>query len=202
MSRVLWLVAIGAPLVAYLGGSIPFGVIVARARGVDLRTVGSGNIGATNAARALGKQLGAVVLLLDALKAFGPVLVVRLTLAHGPHGDAIVAATGLAAVLGHLFPVFLGFKGGKGVATALGVFLAVAPLAALGALLVYAAVYALWRISSLGSLVAAGAFVPLAWIATRGNRTLTLLAGLLFVIIVVTHRENVARLVGGREGKL
>jgi glycerol-3-phosphate acyltransferase PlsY len=143
------------PLIAYLLGSIPFGVVLARARGVDLRTVGSGNIGATNAARALGKKLGAVVLLCDALKGLLPVLLARHLTAGHPHADWLVAGTALAAFLGHLFPVYQRFRGGKGVATALGVFLAVAPFAALGAVLVYAAAYALWRISAVGSLAAA-----------------------------------------------
>jgi glycerol-3-phosphate acyltransferase PlsY len=196
------ILAILFPLVAYLLGSIPFGVVIARARGVDLRRVGSGNIGATNAARALGKKLGAVVLLLDALKGFAPVLGACSALGAAPGADYIVAATGFAAFLGHLFPLYQRFRGGKGVATALGIFLALAPLAALGAVLVYAAAYALWRISSLGSLLASGAFIPLVGIATRGNRALTLLAGVMFVTIVITHRENIKRLVQGKEGKV
>ncbi|HEY3353103.1 MAG TPA: glycerol-3-phosphate 1-O-acyltransferase PlsY [Polyangia bacterium] len=198
----MWALAIAAPIAAYLLGSVPFGVVLARARGVDLRTVGSGNIGATNAARALGKKLGAVVLLLDALKGFAPVLVARLWLRDVPHPDLVVAATAMAAFLGHLFPVYQRFRGGKGVATALGVFLAVAPLAAVGAIMVYAVVYALWHLSSLGSLVASAAFVPLAWGATRGNRAFTLLAGVMFVTILITHRANIRRLIAGTEGKV
>jgi len=190
------------PLCAYLMGSIPFGVVVARARGVDLRQVGSGNIGATNAARALGKKAGAVVLLLDALKGFVPVLAARLLLARAPHADCVLATTALLAFLGHLFPVFLGFRGGKGVATALGVFLALSPLAALGAVVVYAAVYALTRTSSLGSLAAAGAFVPLIYFLSARNRVLSALAVLMVVGIVVSHRENIRRLVRREEGKV
>jgi len=193
---------IGLPLVGYLLGSIPFGVVFARARGVDLRTIGSGNIGATNVARALGKKLGGVVLLLDALKGFAPVLAARLLARDAAHGDWVVAATALAAFLGHLFPVTLRFRGGKGVATALGVFLALSPLAAVGAGLVYAAVYAVWRISSLGSLVAAGAFVPLVHLATGGKTVITLLAAVIYLMILVTHRENIRRLLGGKEGKV
>jgi glycerol-3-phosphate acyltransferase PlsY len=183
-------------------GSIPFGVLFARARGVDLRTIGSGNIGATNVARALGKKLGGAVLLLDALKGFVPVLAARLLAGDLPRGDYVVAATALAAFLGHLFPVTQRFRGGKGVATALGVFLALSPLAALGAGLVYAAVYAAWRISSLGSLVAAGAFVPLVHLATRGKTVITLLALLIYLLILMTHRENIRRLLAGKEGKV
>jgi acyl phosphate:glycerol-3-phosphate acyltransferase len=190
------------PVVAYLVGSIPFGVVLARARGVDLRQVGSGNIGATNAARALGKALGAVVLVLDALKGFLPVLAARLLLTHAPYGECLVALTALLAFVGHLFPVFYGFRGGKGVATALGVFLALSPLAALGALVVYAAVYALTRTSSLGSLSAAVAFVPLNYFLSTRSRVLLALTVLLVLGIVVSHRENIQRLLRREEGKL
>jgi glycerol-3-phosphate acyltransferase PlsY len=190
------------PVLAYLLGSIPFGVVIARAKGVDLRTVGSGNIGATNAARALGKTLGAVVLLLDALKGFVPVLLARLLLARAPAGECLVATTALLAFVGHLFPVFLGFRGGKGVATALGVFLALSPLAALGALVVYALVYAVTRTSSLGSLTAAVAFVPLVYFLAGRSRVQLALAGLLVVGIVASHHENIRRLWHREEGKV
>jgi glycerol-3-phosphate acyltransferase PlsY len=190
------------PVVGYLLGSIPFGVVMARARGIDLRTVGSGNIGATNAARALGKKLGAVVLLLDALKGFAPVLAARLVLARAPHADCLVATTALLAFVGHLFPVYLKFRGGKGVATALGVFLALSPLAALGAFVVYAVVYAVTRISSLGSLLAAVAFVPLLYFLAAGNRVFTALAALMVVGIVASHRDNLRRLVRREERRL
>jgi acyl phosphate:glycerol-3-phosphate acyltransferase len=190
------------PVVAYLLGSIPFGVVIARARGVDLRQVGSGNIGATNAARALGKASGAVVLLLDALKGFAPVLLARLLLARAPYGEWLLATTALGAFLGHLFPVFLGFRGGKGVATALGVFLALSPLAALGALVVYALVYAITRTSSLGSLTAAVAFVPLLYFLAGRSRVLLALAVLLVLMIILSHRENIRRLLRREEGKV
>src|SRR5688500_11562142 len=117
---------------SYLAGSIPFGLVVARARGVDIRAVGSKNIGATNVARALGKKLGALVLFLDALKGLLPTLVAR----HALHlDDNLVALVGLAAILGHVFPVWLRFRGGKGVATALGVFAALTPVAAAASVL-------------------------------------------------------------------
>ena len=190
------------PVLAYLLGSIPFGVVVARARGVNLRQVGSGNIGATNAARALGKGLGGVVLLLDALKGFVPVLLARLLLARAPYGECLLATTALAAFLGHLFPVFYGFRGGKGVATALGVFLALSPLAALGALVVYALVYAVTRTSSLGSLSAAVAFVPLLYFLSARSRVLLALAVLLVLMIFASHRENIRRLLRREEGKV
>jgi glycerol-3-phosphate acyltransferase PlsY len=190
------------PVVAYLLGSIPFGVVVARARGVDLRQVGSGNIGATNAARALGKGLGAVVLLLDAAKGFVPVLLARLLLARAPHYECLLATTALGAFVGHLFPVFYGFRGGKGVATALGVFLALSPLAALGALVVYVLVYAITRTSSLGSLTAAVSFVPFVYFLSGRSRVLLALAVLLVILIFLSHRENIRRLMRREEGKV
>jgi len=195
----LW---IAFPLAAYLLGSIPFGVVVARARGVDLRGVGSGNIGATNAARALGKKLGALVLLLDALKGFAPVLAARLVLARAPHADCLVATTALLAFAGHLFPLYLRFRGGKGVATALGVFLALSPLAALGAFAIYALTYVVTRISSLGSLTAAAAFVPLLYFLSARNRVLTALAAVIVVAIVASHHENLRRLLRREERRL
>src|SRR5262249_36247002 len=156
-----YLLPIAAVVVAYLLGSIPFGVVVAHFRHVDLRQVGSGNIGATNAARALGRKLGALVLVLDAAKAYFPLQLCR-TLFHLGRppfrGDArqywILAAVGFAAFLGHLYPIFLRGKGGKGVATGLGIFLALAPLCAGIAAAVWAGLYVVLRISSVGSLVA------------------------------------------------
>src|SRR5262249_41045323 len=116
MERVLWVVA------AYLAGSIPFGVLFARARGVDLRQVGSGNIGATNASRALGKKIGALVFLCDAAKGTAPVLLARWRLGESGQASWWVAGVGAAAFVGHLASPWLRFRGGKGVATAFGVF--------------------------------------------------------------------------------
>ena len=161
--------AIALGVGAYLVGSIPFGVVVARTRRVDLRAVGSGNIGATNAARALGPALGALVLMGDALKGFGPVLAVRLLLRHSSHVDSLAATAGLLCFLGHLFPVWQRFRGGKGVATALGVFLALSPLAALASAVVYGVVYALTRLSSAGSLAAVVTAGPLVWFCSGHN---------------------------------
>jgi glycerol-3-phosphate acyltransferase PlsY len=197
--------ALGLALVAvgYLSGSIPFGVILGRlVAGVDVRTVGSGNIGATNVARAGGKGLGAMVLLLDAGKAIAPILAARALLAGTPRADLWVPAVAVAAFVGHIFPVWLGFKGGKGVATGLGVFLVLAPWAALAGVVVYGIVYGTTRISSLGSLsgtavccagtfVAYGADHPVPW------------AGLVITILIVwRHRENIGRLMRGEERKM
>jgi glycerol-3-phosphate acyltransferase PlsY len=196
---------VGALLVAagYLAGSIPFGVVLGRlVLGVDVRTVGSGNIGATNVARAGGKKMGVLVLVLDAAKAIAPILVARRLLAGTPHAEAWSTAAAVAAFVGHLFPVWLGFKGGKGVATGLGIFAVLAPWAALAGLVGYAVAYGLTRISSVGSLTgtalcAAGAF------ATYGPRHPVSWAGLaIALLIVLRHRENIRRLVRGEEKKV
>jgi glycerol-3-phosphate acyltransferase PlsY len=190
-----------AMAVGYLAGSIPFGVLFARARGVDLQQAGSGNIGATNAARVLGKKIGAIVLLCDALKGFGPVFAVRLLWLDATWGPEVIAAVGLLAILGHVLPVWLRFKGGKGVATGFGVFLAIAPLAALAAFVVYATVYAIWRISSIGSLTSATAFVIV--VAALGlPRPFLGLAAAAWLVILVKHRDNIRRLLRREEKKI
>src|SRR5919201_1252157 len=136
-------------VLGYLSGSVPFGVLLTRwIRGVDVRTQGSGNIGATNVARVAGKKGGMVGLLLDALKGALPVL---LAMALFPQSPRTHAAVGLAAFLGHVFPVWLRLKGGKGVATALGVLLVLIPWAALAGFVVYAAIFGVWRVSLIGS---------------------------------------------------
>ncbi|ACG75529.1 protein of unknown function DUF205 [Anaeromyxobacter sp. K] len=196
---------LGALLVAagYLAGSIPFGVVLGRlVLGVDVRTVGSGNIGATNVARAGGKKMGVLVLVLDAAKAIVPILVARRVLAGTPHAEVWVTAVAVAAFVGHLFPVWLGFKGGKGVATGLGIFAVLAPWAALAGLVGYAVAYGLTRISSVGSLTgttlcAAGGF------ATYGPRHPISWAGLAIALLIfLRHRENIRRLVRGEEKKV
>lgn len=181
---------------AYLCGSIPTGVLIARRLGVEVRKVGSGNIGATNVARSAGKKAGLLTLVGDAAKGLIPVLVVRfLNL-----GETTVAATAVAALLGHLFPLFLGFSGGKGVATGLGVFLGLAPYAILLALLLFLAVFALFRIVSLSSLVATAA-TPLLLLMLAHPRA-HVVAGLVIALLIITrHHENIARLWKGQEPK-
>jgi glycerol-3-phosphate acyltransferase PlsY len=194
--------ALGALLVVagYLAGSIPFGFILARLLlGVDVRTVGSGNIGGTNVARAGGKALGVTVILLDAAKAIVPILVARRLLGDAPRAEVWVVAVAVAAFVGHLFPVWLGFKGGKGVATALGIFAVLAPWAAVAGIVAYALVYVLTRISSLGSLVGTAA-CALATFAVHGARSPVPWAGVaLAALIVLRHRENIRRLLSGEE---
>jgi glycerol-3-phosphate acyltransferase PlsY len=188
-------------LLGYLLGSIPTGVLFARAKGIDLTQTGSGNIGATNAARALGKKIGALVLLGDALKGLLPVLLARHLFGGHHWGHWIAAATALAAFLGHLFPIWLGFRGGKGVATGLGVFLALAPIPTLICGGVFIAVYAAFRIASLGSLLATTAFVPVALLFHAPRATVTL-GVLLWALIVYKHRGNISRLLKRAEAKV
>ena len=180
-------------VVGFLAGSIPFGMLIARARGIDIQTVGSGNIGATNVARTLGKSWGVVVLLLDASKGAIPVL---LSSDRGP--GYLPMAVGLAAVLGHCFCPWLRFRGGKGVATALGVFLVIDPVASAIAIAVFVAVYLAFRAASLGSMVAALAFPGLLWWRGHGGLAVAL-AATLAVVIIFRHRENIDRLRKGTE---
>ena len=185
-------------VVAFLIGSIPFGVLVGRLRGVDIRAQGSGNIGATNALRVMGWKVGLSVLLLDIAKGFAPVLVVR----HCMGADAVtVACTGVAAVLGHCFSPFLGFNGGKGVATALGMILAVdwrVGLIGVGAFVVLTAIT---RFVSLGSVVVAGTLWVVS-LALHEEMPITIAFALVGVLVAVRHHANIGRLLAGTENKL
>ncbi len=178
-------------LLGYLAGSIPFGVLLTRwFRGVDVRQSGSGNIGATNVTRVAGKKLGAVVLLLDALKGALAVALAQWLLPEAPR---MHAAVGLAAFLGHVYPVWLKLNGGKGVATALGVLGVLVPLAAIAGALVYAGLVAAWRVSSIGSLAGGVTAVGVASLTARAPEY-AWLSALLFALILWTHRSNILRL--------
>lgn len=186
-------------LLGYLAGSIPFGVLVTRwARGVDVRAQGSGNIGATNVARVAGKKLGLAVLALDALKGALPVMLAQQLLPGEPRAHV---AVGLAAFLGHCYPVWLKLRGGKGVATALGVLLVLVPLAALAGAAVYALVLATTRVSSLGSLSAGVTAVATAAFTARALEY-ALLSGFFFAFMLWTHRSNIRRLLRHTERRL
>lgn len=190
-----------ALLLAYLLGSISFGLLLARLRRVDLRSVGSGNIGATNAARAMGKGWGMLVLVLDAAKATVPLWLAGRYFATEPRRDWILVGMAGAAFLGHLYPIFSRFRGGKGVATALGAFLALSPKAAGLGFVTYALAYGVSRISSVGSLCAVVSF-PVWLYLFDASRPIYVLAAGLLVGIVFTHRANIARLWKGQEHKL
>jgi glycerol-3-phosphate acyltransferase PlsY len=185
-------------VVAYLLGSVPFGVLIARARGgVDLRRVGSGNIGATNVLRAVGKGAAALTLLGDIGKGAAAVGLGR----WFSVSPTVLAMIALAAVIGHLLPVFAGFRGGKGVATTLGVVLATMPAVGSLLLLIWLAVAAVWRYSSLAALVASAVLPVLAW-SLDGRPPMVVLGAALFLFVLVRHRENIVRLWQGTEGKV
>ena len=187
-------VALVLVVLGYLAGCVPSGLLLGRRAGIDVRRHGSGNIGATNVARSAGALLGLATLVADAAKGALPVLVAG-ALDGRP---AVATAAGVAAFVGHVFPVTLRFAGGKGVATAVGVLLVIAPLALVCALVVFALTFLLTRYVSLGSVLAAIA-VPIA-IAALGYPRSTLAAGtVMSAIIVVRHRENLARLRAGTE---
>jgi glycerol-3-phosphate acyltransferase PlsY len=173
---------------AFLAGSIPFGFLLARRRGVDIRAHGSGNIGATNVTRVLGTRAGALVLVLDALKGALPTAA---ALAAGAD-ERLVAATGGAAILGHCFSPFLRGRGGKGVATALGVFLVIAPSVVGIAVVVFAVILAATRVPALGSLAASAAIA--AGLVSRGDGPYAVLACATTALLVYTHRTNLAKL--------
>jgi glycerol-3-phosphate acyltransferase PlsY len=201
--------ALGALLVAaaYLVGSVPFGVVVGKILGgVDPRTVGSGNIGASNVARSAGKKAGALTLLLDAAKAALPMLAtppLLSALGAGPGAaEAWKVAVGLAAFAGHLWPVWLRFQGGKGVATALGVFLVLAPMAALLAFGAFAVGYGATRIAAVGSLSGVAVAV-IAVFMIHGGGSLVPWAGLTVALLIVwRHRGNIQRMISGTENKV
>lgn len=186
-------------VVGYLLGSISFAVLLVRAvRGTDIRAVGSGNAGATNVLRAHGKKLALVVALLDVAKGAAAVGLVRLVTAD----PFWAAAAGVASVLGHVFPVFYGFRGGKGVATAVGAFLVLAPLALLCSLAVFVIVVALTKYVSLGSVISMVLLPPIAGLLFHAPRAVVTAAALVALIVVLKHLGNLKRLARGEERKI
>lgn len=181
---------------AYLLGSIPTGLLLGKAYGIDVRQEGSGNIGATNLYRTVGRKVGILTLIGDCLKGLLPVVAVKYTALPGDYA----AWVGLAAFCGHVFSVFLKFKGGKGVATALGVFLALAPQALAIGVIVFAAVMFIWRYVSLGSICAA-AVMPVAVALLEKDRILVVVTLLISLIVTVRHHENIRRLIAGTENR-
>lgn len=192
------------PIAAYLLGSIPVGWIVARVfYNTDIRKSGSGNIGATNALRQFGTLTGIIVLLLDLFKGTLVVMVAKHAFAAG---HPLISLCGLLAIMGHVFPVWLGFKGGKGVATAGGVFLALAPVSLLCAIIVFIIVVAFTKYVSLGSILGALAFeLCTAYNILRKDSSdfaMLILVSLVVLMIVLKHRANLKRLLDGNENKI
>jgi len=189
-----------ALVLAFLLGSIPFSQLVARLRGIDLRSVGSGNIGATNLARALGYGAGALGLLLDVLKGAAAVALAR-ALPGEASTPAIQSLAAVLSVAGHAFTPWLGFRGGKGVATGAGAFAVLAPWATLVSALVFAVVVSLGRMVSLASVLAAAA-LPVAAFFLGAPRATIAAAAAVAALVVARHRENLVRLIRGTENRL
>jgi glycerol-3-phosphate acyltransferase PlsY len=199
----LWPAYAVALLFGYLCGSIPFGLILTRLAGAgDVRAIGSGNIGATNVLRTGRKGLAAATLIGDALKGTLAVLLVYAYYGNEYRyfADELALPAAAGAFLGHLFPVWLGFKGGKGVATYIGLLLALAWPVAIAFALIWIAIAALTRYSSLAALVASAASPFAVWL--MGDRPVAVLFALLTVLLWITHRANIARLVNGTESKI
>lgn len=183
-------------ILSYILGSIPFGMVITRALGLgDLRAIGSGNIGATNVLRTGHKSAAAATLILDAAKGGVAVLIARASF-----GEDAAQLAGLAAFLGHLFPIWLGFKGGKGVATFLGTLIALSPPVGLGCCAVWAASAAMLRISSLAALIAAASSG--VWLMVFGQGQMILAVFVMVVFVYIRHSANIARLKSGTEPKI
>jgi len=206
-------------IAAYLLGSIPFGLVIARAHGKDLRSIGSGNIGATNVARALGKKWAYLCFVLDMLKGLLPMLLTKLEIGNSRFGIPTAIglwlwiAVGCAAILGHIFPVYLRFRGGKGVATSLGVALGLWPyftICAAAALAVWVPMVLIWRYVSLASIAASIAFAAVLILAISlipqwnfADLWPLLIAAIAIpLMVIIRHRENIKRLLAGTENKI
>lgn len=192
------------PLVAYFLGSIPFGYLIVKlTHGADVRASGSGNIGATNVSRVAGKTAGAATLALDAGKGY---LAVWLTARWTNGNTRWMMAAALCAVMGHMFSLWLRFRGGKGVATTLGVFLPISREAVAAAAILWLVVVAFWRYASLGSIAAAGAFPILIYLLYSPGHApafaISLGSTIIAILVIVKHRQNISRLRAGTESRL
>ncbi|WP_456385676.1 glycerol-3-phosphate 1-O-acyltransferase PlsY [Desulfolithobacter sp.] len=187
-------------VISYLVGAIPFGLLVSLPSGIDIRTRGSGNIGATNVARLLGRKLGLLTLFLDIAKGFLPMYLAGFFISgqEGGQHNLIIALCGAATIIGHMFPVYLRFRGGKGVATGLGVFLYLTPLAVLGCLVVFVAAVWLTGYVSLGSLLASATVILWLWLLGEPSWELWL-GAFVAVMIWIKHYQNIGRLLRGTE---
>jgi glycerol-3-phosphate acyltransferase PlsY len=185
-------------VVAYLLGSIPFGYLIVRSKiGADIRDTGSGGTGATNVSRRAGKMAGVLTLLLDAAKGAAAVLIAKALTGD----DWVIAAAAIAALVGHIFPVWLGFRGGKGVATGVGIFLVLAPIALLCAGVIFVAIVALTRYVSLGSIIAALLIPVFVWWQSD-VRPILIAAVVAAALIVFAHRGNIKRLASRTESRI
>jgi glycerol-3-phosphate acyltransferase PlsY len=185
-------------IVAYLIGSIPFGYLIVRKKmGADIRQTGSGGTGATNVSRRAGKAAGVLTLILDAAKGCAAVLIAKALTGD----DWVIAAAAIAALVGHIFPVWLGFRGGKGVAIGVGIFLVLAPIALLCAGVIFVAIVALTRYVSLGSIIAAMLIPVFVWLQSD-LRPLMTAAIVGAALIVFAHRGNIQRLASGTESRI
>ena len=186
-------------LLAYLLGAVPTGLYLARIKGVDIREVGSGNIGATNVFRTAGKGVGILTLLLDALKGFIPAYVFPLLSRHVAQEYGILF--GILAIIGHNWPIYLKFKGGKGVATSAGMLLGVAPLAVLVGFVCWVLCMAFTRIVSLSSIVAATKVTVAVWVRIRSALAANVALTILAMLVIWLHRANIRRLLNGTENR-
>lgn len=196
----MWTVFAVLLIGAYLLGSIPFGVLISqKVARLDITKAGSGNIGATNVAREVGLKWGVITLLADVLKGFIPVVLARYLLGSSIEmNEALKGMIGLTALLGHQFPVYSHFRGGKGVATCLGVFLAISPISCLFSGVMFFILVALWRYISLGSIL--GALTMPIWLYLTGHSTFMILPSLVMsLLITFQHRGNIQRLIQGNE---
>jgi len=201
-------------IASYLLGSVPFGLLIAKAYGIDLRSIGSGNIGATNLSRALGRKWGYICFVLDASKGLVPMLIARAVLPEKLSAGWLWfwLLVGTAAVLGHIFPVYLKFKGGKGVSTCMGIVLGLYPyytIPGLAAAAVWAAVLFIWRYMSLASMAAAASFPVLLLISMHLMQwsisrfwPLLVVAVIIPILVIVRHVENIKRILEGTENKV
>ena len=203
-------------IISYLIGSISFALLIAKAHSIDLREIGSGNLGATNLARACGKKWAYLCFLLDVLKGFVPSFAAKFFIFSDTITPAVLAlwlAVGVAAIFGHIFPFYLKFKGGKGVATSFGVVLGIWPYYTVPGLIVFvlwAAIVLIWRYISLGSIIAAAVFPVVMIVLTAILKNwhfnilwpLIVAAAFLCSLVIILHRTNIKRLLAGTEHKV
>jgi len=202
------LITIAAIVIAYLLGSIPFGFVVARTRGIDIRSVGSGNIGATNVFRSVGKSWGILTFVCDFLKGLIPALLFSpLATQSGFGGSSTLLSVlcGVAAIVGHNWPIFLRFKGGKGVATSAGALIGICPAAVAIGIITWIITFLTLRYVSLASMIAAMAIAVAAWIMrpsqASGGLLIPVALTLLALLVIGRHHANIGRLIAGRESR-